>query len=42
MKVEDLKFESGVIPDGVQAVAEAARMTGMFESGVIPDGVQAR
>ena len=34
-------FESGVIPDGVQAWQCGACGTYLFESGVIPDGVQA-
>ena len=34
-------FESGVIPDGVQAVVRVREVSVLFESGVIPDGVQA-
>ena len=34
-------FESGVIPDGVQANFGYSRSDYEFESGVIPDGVQA-
>ena len=35
------KFESGVIPDGVQAQLRRLEHRRQFESGVIPDGVQA-
>ena len=34
-------FESGVIPDGVQAAQTKNLDLELFESGVIPDGVQA-
>ena len=36
------EFESGVIPDGVQAARAWQYKASKFESGVIPDGVQAR
>lgn len=37
-----MRFESGVIPDGVQAKRSFVEELSEFESGVIPDGVQAK